>query len=549
MRPPSPGPSVALALALSLLLALPIAPPETSGLSMAGGAGLVVALLAANALRGGRRQGPLLLAVLGAAVLALLATSPGAAVLPLCTAVLALAAARGAAGIAAGPSLRWAAAALVVAGTIVSAHALWQRTVGLEALAAEVAARADVADRDLVLARIAEGRPFAAFPTPAALAGFLGVAMAATAGMAWASRGGVRVACAGALLLQAAALVATGSAAGAAALAGAVVLRVLAHGRGSRRIALGAVLLAVVLVAGAVLVRSVRALDPSDAAGPWRLRAGNWRIAAEMARDHPLMGVGPGGYGESYGLYRRAGDNQARHAHQVVLELVAETGIPLGVLLSGAFLVAFLLPVVREGRGDPLRTGIAVGLACFALHNLVDFTAFLPSLLWTAAVLRGLLGGGEHRPGEAGVPVLAVALTGAAALLAAAAGLAGDARADARGAQAGADRGRAERASAEAVRLAPWDVEGRGVRARALLDGGRAREALLHADAAVVLSPVRADLRALRSAVRLRVGDLPGATADAACAARLHRTQEAHARWSAELEAAVRHAYGLGGAR
>src|SRR5262249_35275230 len=135
-----------------------------------------------------------------------------------------------------------------------------------------------------------------------------------------------------------------------------------------------------------------------------------------------------------------------QHAHALPAELIADAGIPAGLVLSGVFFVLFLGPVVR-GRGDSFRnserrvseavpSGLAIGLAAFALHNLVDFTAFLPSLLLTAAVARGWLASPSEHDGRASAGgrlmwgVLAVGL----AAVAVGAGLSREALHDARSA-------------------------------------------------------------------------------------------------------------------
>ena len=101
-----------------------------------------------------------------------------------------------------------------------------------------------------------------------------------------------------------------------------------------------------------------------------------------------MLGVGPGAFAEVYPSVLRPGGNEVRHAHDLPLELTAELGIPLGLLATAAFGLAFLGPLLRRTRPGGWRLGVAVGLAAFAIQNLGDFTAFFPSLLWLAALLR-----------------------------------------------------------------------------------------------------------------------------------------------------------------
>src|SRR6185503_1023543 len=147
----------------------------------------------------------------------------------------------------------------------------------------------------------------------------------------------------------------------------------------SRRVLAGTALAIGLAVAAAGIARPDAVFAPGRADSPWSLRAGNVRVALEIARAHPLFGVGPGGYAEAFPQYRREGDNESRHAHDLPAELMAEWGIPAGLALSALFFWIFLSPLVAlDKAAQTFGSGLAVGLAAFAIHNLVDFTAFLP---------------------------------------------------------------------------------------------------------------------------------------------------------------------------
>jgi tetratricopeptide (TPR) repeat protein len=270
---------------------------------------------------------------------------------------------------------------------------------------------------------------------------------------------------------------------------------------------------------------------------PWRLRAGNFRIATEVIGDHPWTGVGPGGFGEVFPQYRGPHDNETQHVHDVVLELGAELGVVPGAIASLVFFVLFLGPVFRRDEIEPWKRGLAVGLAAFAIQNLADFTAFLPSLVWLAALLRGLLvrprseTAASPRPAPAFVLGPTLAATFLAAAIAALAGLSWNARFAARVAAAEGDLAAVEQHAERATSLAPWDVDSRLALAQAILTAGGTNEdanrrALGHAERAVTLSPVRPAARATRARARLGLGDAPGAWADLREAARLYPERE-----------------------
>jgi hypothetical protein len=529
----------------TLLVLLPLLPPEIHGTSAAGCAALVaiLALLARGA--GSIRGGPAIVCLLATFAWPMVAASkaPGAAVTPLAITVLAVAAGLSAAALPAevrrNALVPWS---VVAGGTLAAGFGIYQKFLGFEHTLARIEGGAGFAHREEALTRLAEGRAFGPFATPAALGIFLGMTAAVTLGFAATARGRRRWSLAALAVVQLVGLAFTGSATAVAALLGAgalLAVRVPRSARSRGALLAGGTILLLVL-AGIVAWRSAEILDPSHEGNPFRLRAGNFRIAVDMARDHPWIGVGPGGYGESYGRYRLHEDNESRHAHDLPLEAVAELGVPLGLVATVLFYWLFLAPLLRARReSDALRLGTSVALAAFALHNLADFTAFFPSLLWFAALLRGVSRDPSSdtadgvEPTTAGwtVPaVAAVVVTILAGVVAARGGLGRDALVEARDAQAGGDRARAVRLSARATELAPWNIDARLFRAWVLAEtpGGpderihHVRQALEEAERAVDGSPVRASARAVRGRIREALGDLPGAYADFVAAGDLH---------------------------
>jgi hypothetical protein len=538
------GPLVRFLVAAILILVV-VFPPETRGEAAAGCAVLVL-LLAALAWREAGAIGPTAAAALAAGwALSLPAATPAAAVEPVAVAAVAWIAG----GVAAGRARdlvhgRVVPGSIAAAAVVVSIHALAQWGGGLEAT---VAALDDalVPDRDLVIARLREGRSFAAFPTPAALGGFLAIAIPVTLGLAAEARGRSRVWAGGALAVQAAGLAVTASGTAVAALAGGGLVALLRSGRARARwtIALAAGL--VVLAAGVVAVRGTSVLDPTDPAGPWRLRAGNVQIALRMAADHPWVGVGPGGYGESFPAYRREGDGESRHAHCLPAEFVAETGLVLGTGLSALFFIVFLGPAwVGTARRPAWETGAAAGLAAFAIHNLMDFTAFLPSILWSAALLRGALAGPRCTAGAASPRFgprhgVAVACAAAAVAITSLSGLGWNALVASRNAAAMGRLDAAEGLADRSATLVPWDADARILQAEVRWRRGDLEGALAAADAAVARAPMRPSARALRARLRLERGDAPGAFADLAEAARMHPARAEYARGRDDVRDAI----------
>jgi O-antigen ligase len=141
-----------------------------------------------------------------------------------------------------------------------------------------------------------------------------------------------------------------------------------------------------------------------DQALSGRLRI--WEAAGCMIREHPINGVGVRGYRDAYGdcapknLGPPAwGIGGALHAHQIVLEILSETGV-LGLLLwlIGAALAIrawrWATPAARARAALP---GVALAVTVFPLNtHLAFYSAFWGGLtLLLAALYAGALFGNE----------------------------------------------------------------------------------------------------------------------------------------------------------
>jgi len=131
---------------------------------------------------------------------------------------------------------------------------------------------------------------------------------------------------------------------------------------------------------------------PPPTAPPDRMQL--WRAAISMWLQKPLLGVGPDNYRHQYGVYLEKPTFDDRiHANNLYLETLATTGAA-GVLSFVAVLAAIAISLRRAwGRATDdavklLLLGLAVALAAYCLHGLVDyFFEFTPTygLFWLLA--------------------------------------------------------------------------------------------------------------------------------------------------------------------
>lgn len=141
--------------------------------------------------------------------------------------------------------------------------------------------------------------------------------------------------------------------------------------------------------------RSLLALNGTesavDEASAGRVRI--WRTARAMIEAHPLTGVGARGFRYAYPHYAEpgdafvddAGDTGASHAHQIVLEILSETGIVgLAFWLFGA---GYAVRAWRHADARTRERAVAPGLALVAMAfplntHLAFYSAWWGLLFW-----------------------------------------------------------------------------------------------------------------------------------------------------------------------
>ena len=161
------------------------------------------------------------------------------------------------------------------------------------------------------------------------------------------------------------------------------------------------------------LQRSLLALQGSeqalDEAGAGRVRI--WGTATRMIAAHPVAGVGVRGFRYAYPQFARPGDafvdpardEGASHAHQIVLEVLSETGaIGLILWIAGAIgAIGAWLRADTRARERALAPGMALLAMCFPLNTHLAFYSAWWGLLfwWLLALYCAALGAEDDRDG------------------------------------------------------------------------------------------------------------------------------------------------------
>lgn len=122
-----------------------------------------------------------------------------------------------------------------------------------------------------------------------------------------------------------------------------------------------------------------------------------YRATLRMIADHPWFGTGLGTFDLAFPAYRP--DDISMYgiydlAHNTLLELAAEAGLPLACMVVIAWMVAFgvLAHGIRTRRRDRIIPAATLSVGLLAVfHSLVDFSLQIPGF---AIVVFGLLGVG-----------------------------------------------------------------------------------------------------------------------------------------------------------
>ncbi|MET1074780.1 MAG: O-antigen ligase family protein [Umezawaea sp.] len=277
---------------------------------------------------------------------------------------------------------------LVVTAILVDVAA---REVPIRQLLVSAVAGAAVAGAGALYSLIAEGESRASGPLddPNDLAHVLVAALPLVVPIVAARRRSVSALAllAGAVLVAGAA--ATFSRGGGLALTAAVVLLVLRKVLPLRVLVAACAVLAVLALGGAVLAQQelAKALQEKSFIASTNVdtRELRWQAAARILTEHPLLGVGPGGFRQEYaGMSHNAEvDEQTPVAHNMYLEVAAELGLPGFLLFAGLIGTAVVASERALRRGADRHQVVAVQAGLLAVVVASTFLSeqyYLP--LW-----------------------------------------------------------------------------------------------------------------------------------------------------------------------
>lgn len=126
------------------------------------------------------------------------------------------------------------------------------------------------------------------------------------------------------------------------------------------------ILLAFIVIPNPIVSRLLSSFDLTDHSTSGRLQI--WREAADIIAKHPLVGVGLGNYSSE--VKPSADYREPRYAHNILLDIAAETGTINGIVFF--LILAFSIKRAFKSPSEPLKFAAGFSLLIFSVHSLFE---------------------------------------------------------------------------------------------------------------------------------------------------------------------------------
>ena len=165
-------------------------------------------------------------------------------------------------------------------------------------------------------------------------------------------------------------------------------------------------LLLVGLAAGAFVIAALASPNLLHHSGGLnRITSGRSKLVGngiKLAVQHPVIGVGIGGFKHAYGKQQhlRSKEPKSAASHDTPITVAAETGVPGLVLLVWLFVAGVLLAFRRVGPALAGRAALVFGLVLtvIGVHSLFYNAFFEDPMVWAVLGLAALTGRQHKRP-------------------------------------------------------------------------------------------------------------------------------------------------------
>ncbi len=134
---------------------------------------------------------------------------------------------------------------------------------------------------------------------------------------------------------------------------------------------------------------------------PWFRPTILWGEGLHLARQHPWLGFGPGGFSDAFATTERHWlPGRYEYVSNTYLQLALDYGLPIGVLASLVLATAVLPVGLRRGwkREDlPVMTGLFAAFVFLGFDSSLGFSLEIPGVLLPAVFLLALARGRDDR--------------------------------------------------------------------------------------------------------------------------------------------------------
>jgi O-antigen ligase len=149
--------------------------------------------------------------------------------------------------------------------------------------------------------------------------------------------------------------------------------------------------------------RVVLILDTSAGDNSVVQRGYYWLVSLKMFLNYPLLGVGWRKFGLFYEFIKPLNANVSHYAHNVFLQVLAETGV-IGFVSFLGVVLFYISASLRNIRGSRYHAGLKLGLffagLAFLIHNLFDIGFYFgqASLFFWISIAALNVGGNKKIP-------------------------------------------------------------------------------------------------------------------------------------------------------
>lgn len=141
-----------------------------------------------------------------------------------------------------------------------------------------------------------------------------------------------------------------------------------------------------------------------------------WQTAWVMFKDNPFFGIGFGNYSALFSFYRTQPVLNTLFAHNMFIQILAETGISGAICFGAAFYAAAksIFRSFKNKNGDPVyMRGALAGIVCFLIFNITEYSFYIPLCMMAFFVLCGFACGFETGEREKKAPYSLIVLPAA----------------------------------------------------------------------------------------------------------------------------------------